>query len=100
MDEDVEAEEARREIIKQTENMIRVNPAVKSAFYAMKDRGPSRRAATEEIARALLGCAWEASRGMPDRFPAVIKALSEGKTAESLFPDGLYSGDGDGMPRA
>jgi hypothetical protein len=47
------------------ENMLRVNPEVKSAFHAMHGRGLSRQAAKDEIARALLGCMWEASNKYP-----------------------------------
>jgi hypothetical protein len=38
------------------------------------------------------GCVWEASRGPPDRWSGVLKALEQGKSAASLFPDDLNSG--------
>ena len=45
-----------------------------------------------EIGRAFLGCLWEARHGMPDRWPAVLRGLREGKSSAELFPDELYDG--------
>jgi hypothetical protein len=72
--------------------MIRLNPDAAKAVAAMRQRGLPRREAQQELARALTGCMWEASRGMPDRWLAVLAALEQGKSAASLFPDELYSG--------
>jgi hypothetical protein len=88
MDEASNSGAARKEIDKAVENMILVNPEVKSAFHSMCRRGLSRQSAEDEIGRALLGCMWEASRNMPDRWSAVLKGLAGGKSAMELFPDG------------
>ncbi len=72
--------------------VVRVDPDAAKAVAAIRQRGLPRREAQEELARALLGCMWEVSRGMPDRWPAVPAALEQGKSAASLFPDDLYSG--------
>jgi hypothetical protein len=72
--------------------IIREDPGATRSYKAMRDRGLSKKQAEEEIARALLGCSWEASRGFPDRWSAVLKALEEGKSVASLFPDEFYTG--------
>jgi hypothetical protein len=72
--------------------MIRDNPDAASAVAAMRRRGLPRNEAQQEIARALVGCMWEAERGLPDRWPVVLKALEQGKSAAALFADELYSG--------
>jgi hypothetical protein len=72
--------------------MVRDNPNAARAIAAMRRRGLPRQEAQQEIARALLGCMREASRGLPDRWSGVLKALEQGKSAASLFPDDLYSG--------
>lgn len=72
--------------------MIRDNPDVRKTVYALRERGASRKAAKEEIARAFLGCLWEANSGMPDRWSDVLKSLQDGRTTAELFPDSLYEG--------
>ena len=84
-------------VMRSVREMIRVNPDAANAVAAMRQRGLPRREAQEELARALTGCMWEVSRGMPDRWLAVLAALEQGKSAASLFPDELYSGP-DGSP--
>jgi hypothetical protein len=83
---------AQQEIVRTVRAMIRDNPDAARAVTAMRRRGMPRNEAQQEIARALLGCMWEASRGLPDRWSGVLKALEQGKSAASLFPDDLYSG--------
>ena len=83
---------AKREVMRAVRSVIRDNPDVARAFTAMRQRGLPRKEAQEEIGRAFLGCMWEASRSLPDRWPAVLAALEQGKSAASLFPDELYSG--------
>jgi hypothetical protein len=73
------------------------NPDAARAAAAMRRRGVPQAEVEKEIARALLGCLWEAERGLPDRMAAVLNGLKQGKTAELLFPDNLYSGP-DGAP--
>jgi hypothetical protein len=70
--------------------MISDNLDVARAFAAMRHRGIAEQDAQEEIARAFLGCLWEAQRNMPGRWPAVLLALEHGKSAAELFPDALY----------
>jgi hypothetical protein len=83
---------ANPKVMQLVRSVIRDNPDAASALAAMRQRGLPRREAEEEIASALLGCLWEASRGLPDRWLAVIRGLEQGKSAASLFPDDLYSG--------
>jgi hypothetical protein len=40
---------------------------------------------------ALHYCMVESNSGAPDRWPAVMLALREGRTLEELFPDAFYS---------
>ena len=75
--------------------MIRNNPDAAKAVAAIGKRGSTKKWAHEEVARVLVACLFEVSHGMPDRLAACLVALSEGKTAESLFPDELYSGGED-----
>ena len=70
--------------------MIREEPCAGNAFESMCERGMEKQDAEDEIARALLGCLWEAWRGYPDRFTEVMQELEEGKTTKELFPDALY----------
>jgi hypothetical protein len=86
---------AKQAVMRSVREMIRVNPDAANAVAAMRQRGLPRREAQEELARALTGCMWEVSRGMPDRWLAVLAALEQGKSAASLFPDELYSGGPD-----
>ena len=85
------AKQAEQAVMRAVREMIRVNPDAAKAVAAICRRGLPRREAQEELARALTGCLWEVSRGMPDRWPAVLAALKQGKSAASLFPDELYS---------
>jgi hypothetical protein len=86
---------ARRKIVLDAvRGMIRENPDVRQTFDAICGRGVSHRDAEEEIERAFLGCFWEASRQMPDRWPDVLRLLREGRSAAELFPDSLYDSDG------
>ena len=81
---------ANRNVMTAVREMIANNPDAAKAMAAMRLRGMRRKDAEEEIARALLGCMWEASRNMPDRWPSVIAALEQGRSAEELFPDDFY----------
>src|SRR5580698_7307698 len=81
----------RDEVMAVVRDMIRDNPDATRTYAAICNRGRSKKWAQEEIARALMGCTWEASRGLPDRWEAVLKGLEEGKSATSLFPDELYA---------
>lgn len=81
------------EIMKSTvDQLLRENIDVQSAHQAMIKNGRQETEATEEIARAFLGCLWEANRGMPDRFKSVLQDLANGKSTTELFPDDLYEG--------
>ncbi len=71
-------------------SLLRDNADVKRAYQAMRYSGATVKHTKEEIARALLGCMWEASRGLPDRWTEVLSGLSKGQTTEQLFPDALY----------
>ena len=82
---------AKQEVVRTVRAIIRDNPDAARAVAAMRQRGMPRQEAQQEIARALLGCMWEASHGFPDRWSGVLKALEQGKSAASLFPDDLYS---------
>ena len=73
---------AKQAVMRSVREMIRVNPDAANAVAAMHQRGLPRREAQEELARALTGCMWEVSRGMPDRWLAVLAALEQG-TSES-----------------
>jgi hypothetical protein len=74
-------------VMRALREMIRVNPDAAKAVAAIRRRGLPRREAQEELACALTGCLREVSRGMPDRWPAVLAALKQGRSAASLFPD-------------
>jgi hypothetical protein len=82
---------ANREVMQVVRDFIRGNPDAARALAAMQRRGLPKEAAQEEIARAFLGCLWEAERGLPDRLTAVLKAIEDGKSAALLFPDELYT---------
>jgi hypothetical protein len=82
---------AKQAVMRAVREMIRFNPDAAKAVAAIRQRGLPRREAQEELARAMTGCMWEASRGMPDRWLAVLAALEQGKSAASLFPDDPYS---------
>ena len=71
-------------------NVIRDDPRVARAHAAMLAQGVGEKHAQEEIARCVLGCVFERSRGKPDRFTNVLKGIEEGRTAEALFPDVTY----------
>jgi hypothetical protein len=73
-------------------NLIRENEDVRLTVKALETRGVLRRKAELEIGRAFLRCLWEARHGMPDRWPAVLRALREGKPSTELFPDGKVFG--------
>jgi hypothetical protein len=83
-----------RNLMKSVAELKRENPEAQTAFDRMVKRGQAAHVADEEIARALLGCMWEVSRGMPDRFGSVLKALGDGRTTEELFPNDLYADEG------
>ena len=72
------------------DNIIAEDEDARRTFNALKPRiGESE--ARAELARALTGCLWEQSRGMPDRFRQVLKKMRAGRSAAELFPDSLYS---------
>jgi hypothetical protein len=80
--------------------LIAENPAGRAAFDAIVSRGRSAKFAEEEIARALLGCLWEVSKGMPDRLATALVAIAAGKSAADLFPSSLYERGGSGRSDA
>ena len=73
-------------------NLIRENEDVRLTVKELEGRGVLGRKAELEIGRAFLGCLWEARHGMPDRWPAVLRGLREGKSSAELFADELYDG--------
>jgi hypothetical protein len=72
--------------------IIRENEDVRLTVKALEARGVLRRKAELEIGRAFVGCLWEARNGMPDRWPAVLRGLRDGKSSAELFPDEPYDG--------
>ncbi len=87
--------EPNKAVMAAVENMIQINEDVRPTYDALIARGLAVKDAKEEIARALLGCMWEANKGMPDRWQDVLRGLREGRTSIELFPDDLYdSGKG------
>jgi hypothetical protein len=83
--------DARRELLENVRNMIRQDQRAAAAFAALRGRGSSEQYAEEELARAFLGCMWEAGNGYPDRFTEVLQAIENGRTCQDLFPDDFYS---------
>ena len=68
------------------------------AYSAMRARGLTDKAAREEIARAMLGCLWEATQGMSNRILDVLDQLARGRTCAELFHDALSAtAPADGM---
>ena len=68
------------------------------AYSAMRTRGLTEKAAREEIARAMLGCLWEATQGMSNRIFQVLDQLAGGKTCAELFHEALSAtAPADGM---
>ena len=57
------------------------------AYSAMRARGLTEGAAREEIARAMLGCLWEATQGMSNRILQVLDQLASGRTSSELFDE-------------
>ena len=55
----------------------------------MRARGLTEEAAREEIARAMLGCLWEATQGMSNRILQVLDQLASGRTSAELFHEWL-----------
>jgi hypothetical protein len=60
-----------------------------SAYSAMRTRGLTETAAREEIARAMLGCLWEATQGMSNRIFEVLDQLAHGRTCAELFHEAM-----------
>jgi hypothetical protein len=82
-----------RSVVEVVESFIRENPDAKAAFAAMRSRGRSRKAATEEIARVLFAClreAWGDPATPPERLTMALRALGDGQSAASLFPPGEH----------
>ena len=59
------------------------------AYGEMRARGLTETAAREEIARAMLGCLWEATQGMSNRILEVLDQLARGRTCAELFHEAL-----------
>jgi hypothetical protein len=59
------------------------------AYSAMRARGLTETAAREEIARAMLGCLWEATQGMSNRILEVLDQLARGRSCAELFHEAL-----------
>ena len=72
------------------ESLLRENSDARATFEAILKRGSGTEFSKAEIARALLGCLFEAHKGMPDRWPDVLRQLREGRATQELFPDALY----------
>ena len=81
-----------KEMARVARNLIRGNEDVRLTVKALEARGVLRRKAELEIGRAFLRCLWEAGHGMPDRWPAVLRGLREGKSSAELFPEELHDG--------
>jgi hypothetical protein len=81
-----------KEMARVARNLMREHEDVRLTVQALEARGVLRRKAELEIGRAFLGCLWEAQHGMPDRWPAVLQGLREGKSSAELFRDELYDG--------
>src|SRR6516225_11063322 len=81
-----------KEVARVARNLIRENEDVRLTVKALEARGVLRRKAELEIGRAFLGCLWEARRGMPDRWPAVLRGLREGQSSAKLFLEELNIG--------
>jgi hypothetical protein len=81
-----------KEMARVARNLIRENEDVRLTVKELEGRGVLGRKAELEIGRAFLGCLWEARHGMPDRWPAVLRGLREGKSSAELFADELYDG--------
>lgn len=91
---------AKREVLAVIRNVIREDERFHRAFAALRIRGASEKDAEEELARALLGCLWEASNGHPDRTTDVLQSIENGRSSLELFPDELYNGPRPGDPPA
>jgi hypothetical protein len=72
-------------------DLLRENPDARLTVHAICKRGMSRREAEAEIGRAFLACIWEQSKGMPNRWLAVLESMREGRTTAELFPDTPYT---------
>jgi hypothetical protein len=83
--------DALKQVVK---DLLRENPDARLAVDAICKRGMSRREAEAEIGRAFLACMWETSKGMPNRWLAVLESMREGRTTTELFPDALYIDEG------
>src|SRR6516225_1045094 len=81
-----------KEMARVARNLIRENEDVRLTVKALEARGVLRRKAELEIGRAFLRCLWEAGHGMPDRWPAVLRGLREGKSSAELFSEELHDG--------
>ena len=71
---------------------LNTNPEALRTLEALKAAGVQN--PTALMGQAMYRSMYEVTRGMPERWPAVILALREGRTLEELFPDGLYEGGG------
>ena len=76
-----------REVV---DGLLAENEDAKAAYDAILKRGFMPSVARDEIERALLGCHWEVSKGMPDRMAEVWTGLKKGRSASELFPDEFY----------
>jgi LmbE family N-acetylglucosaminyl deacetylase len=89
---------ARKAMLEVVGDLLRENPEARTTYTALREQGHSDIRACEELARALVGCVYEAWHGMPDRWADVLRALREGRSTEELFPDALYEGNPPGSP--
>ena len=79
------------------ESLMSENPDVQRVVAAMRSHGLESEYIEAEVARAYLGCFWEISKELPDRWLDVLQDLQDGRTTVELFPDSLYEGtDGSG----
>lgn len=79
-------------ILAAVDEMIHQDPLVQDTFETLCRRPLSKKEAREEIARAFLGCMFEAGNGLPNRWDQVLQGLQHGRSASELFPDTLYGG--------
>ena len=72
------------------DSLLSKNEDAKAAYDAILKRGSTPSFARYEIAGAIFGCLFEASKGMPDRMVDVWAGLKNGRLVFELFPDALY----------
>lgn len=72
----------RRQGLKVCPGVICKDPVALETFARLQKRGMPIDEIRGEITRAFLGCTFEALKGMPNRWPAVLKTLQEGASTK------------------